>query len=192
MKESCRKGVANHPDPESCGVGRKDDAEALTGARAGEVLSREIKVPGTPTPLPVAEGNTGGDVIASPTRAQRGRRPSACTETPRTGTGISRGSPRCHLSVERAGKAGGRTPAMYGHGKSDRPEVPGMQANKVRLRTAEPVEGRGLAKGNSLGSDTSRTQSRIDGVSTGLERVRLAAKRDKKARFTALMHHATD
>ena len=49
MKESCRKGVANHPDPESCGVGRKDDAEALTGARAGEVLSREINVSGTPT-----------------------------------------------------------------------------------------------------------------------------------------------
>ncbi len=42
MKESYRKGVANHPDPESCGVDRKGGAEALTGARAGEVLSREI------------------------------------------------------------------------------------------------------------------------------------------------------
>ena len=43
MRESYRKGVANHPDPESCGVDRKGGAEALTGARAGEVLSREIK-----------------------------------------------------------------------------------------------------------------------------------------------------
>ncbi|MDH3463570.1 MAG: reverse transcriptase domain-containing protein [Acidimicrobiia bacterium] len=94
--------------------------------------------------------------------------------------------------MERAGKAGGRTPAMYGHGKSDRSVVPEMQVNKVRLRTAEPTEGRGLAKGNSLRSDTSRTQSRMDGVTSGLERVRLAAKRDKDARFTALMHHATD
>ena len=42
MRESYRKGVANHPDPESCGVDRKGGAEALTGARAGEVLSREI------------------------------------------------------------------------------------------------------------------------------------------------------
>jgi hypothetical protein len=41
MKESHDEGVATHIDPESCGVARKGDAEALTGARAGRVLSRE-------------------------------------------------------------------------------------------------------------------------------------------------------
>jgi hypothetical protein len=41
MKESYVKGLANHNDPESCGGARKSDGEALTGARAGRVLSRE-------------------------------------------------------------------------------------------------------------------------------------------------------
>ena len=190
MKESCRKGVANHPDPESCGVDREGGAEALTGARAGEVSSREINVPGTPTPLLAAEGNTGRDGSASPSRARRGRRPSACTETPRTGTGRSQGPPWMDGTVERAGKARGRTPAMHDPGKSDGPIVPKKQTNKAPPWATESAEERGPAKGNSPESDTSRTQSRID-VPSGLERVRLAAKRDKNARFTALLHHVT-
>ena len=44
MKESYVKGLANHNDPESCGGARKGKAEALTGERAGRVLSPEIKV----------------------------------------------------------------------------------------------------------------------------------------------------
>ena len=41
MKESYGEGVATHADPESCGVVCKDRVEALAGARAGRVLSRE-------------------------------------------------------------------------------------------------------------------------------------------------------
>jgi len=41
MKESYGEGVATHTDPESCGVARKGGVEALTGARAGQVFSRE-------------------------------------------------------------------------------------------------------------------------------------------------------
>ena len=41
MKESHRKGAANHPDPESCVRHREVRCEALTGARAGWVWSRE-------------------------------------------------------------------------------------------------------------------------------------------------------
>jgi hypothetical protein len=44
MKESHGKGVANHPDPESCGGHRKVDGEALTGAQAGRALSCEINI----------------------------------------------------------------------------------------------------------------------------------------------------
>ena len=51
MKESYRTELAAHPDPESCGVVRKDNHEALTGADAGEVLSREISQPVSPTLL---------------------------------------------------------------------------------------------------------------------------------------------
>jgi RNA-directed DNA polymerase len=42
MKESYGEGVASHTDPKSCGGGSNATAEALIGARAGGVLSREI------------------------------------------------------------------------------------------------------------------------------------------------------
>jgi RNA-directed DNA polymerase len=58
MKVRYRKGIANHPDPESCGGGREGVIEALTGERAGQPLSREIKQSGTPTLLSEAEGHT--------------------------------------------------------------------------------------------------------------------------------------
>jgi hypothetical protein len=41
MKESHDEGVATHIDPESCAVVRENGGEALTGARAGQPLSRE-------------------------------------------------------------------------------------------------------------------------------------------------------
>jgi hypothetical protein len=44
MKESYVKGLANHNGPESCGGARKGEAEALTGERAGRVLSREMEI----------------------------------------------------------------------------------------------------------------------------------------------------
>ena len=43
MREPHIEGVATHDDPESCAVVREADGEALTGARAGTVLSREIR-----------------------------------------------------------------------------------------------------------------------------------------------------
>jgi group II intron reverse transcriptase/maturase len=50
------------------------------------------------------------------------------------------------------------------------------------------MEGRGLAKGNPNQQNASRTPSRNDAPSA-LERVRQAAKGNKDAKFTALMHH---
>src|SRR6202051_1245455 len=50
------------------------------------------------------------------------------------------------------------------------------------------MEGRGLAKGNLPQQNSSRTRSRKDAPSA-LERVRQAAEKDKKLRFTALLHH---
>ena len=44
MKESYVKGLANHDDPESCVAARKSVGEALTGVRAGWVLSREMNL----------------------------------------------------------------------------------------------------------------------------------------------------
>jgi len=42
MKVRYRKEIANHPDPESCGVRREAQAEALTGETTGQPSSREI------------------------------------------------------------------------------------------------------------------------------------------------------
>ena len=41
MRESYGEGVATHTGPESCGAACKGGVEALTGVRAGRVLSRE-------------------------------------------------------------------------------------------------------------------------------------------------------
>jgi RNA-directed DNA polymerase len=75
-----------------------------------------------------------------------------------------------------------------GPGKSDRPTVPGKSPNNAGQPVAEGMEGNGLAKGNLLEQNASRTPSRKDAPSE-LERVRQAAKKDKKLRFTALLHH---
>jgi len=73
-------------------------------------------------------------------------------------------------------------------GKSDRPVVPKKSPNNAGQPATEGMEGRGLAKGNLPQQNASRTPSRNDALSA-LERVRQAAKEDKKLRFTALLHH---
>ena len=75
-----------------------------------------------------------------------------------------------------------------GLGKSDSPTVPGKSPNNAGQPAAEGMEGKGLAKGNLPQQNASRTPSRKDAPSE-LERVRQAAKKDKKLRFTALLHH---
>jgi group II intron reverse transcriptase/maturase len=80
---------------------------------------------------------------------------------------------------------------MNERGKSERRVVPGKLPNKAAEPAAEGVEGRRLAKGNSPGCNASRTQSRTNAPSA-LERVRLAARENRKLRFTALLHHVYD
>src|SRR5258708_28492921 len=75
-----------------------------------------------------------------------------------------------------------------GPGKSDSPVVPEKSPNKAGQPVAEGMEGRGLAKGNLPQQNASRTPSRKD-ASSAQERVRQAAGKDKKLRFTALLHH---
>ena len=77
---------------------------------------------------------------------------------------------------------------MDEHGKSDRSGVPGNSPNNASEQATEAREGRERTKGNTPERNVLRTQSRA-GASTALERVRQAAKRDRKQRFTALLHH---
>src|SRR5664279_1233899 len=80
---------------------------------------------------------------------------------------------------------------MNDRGKSDSRVVPVKRANNTGQPVAEPVEERRLAKGNTDQQNASRTLSRDVGASSALERVRQAARKDRNARFTALLHHVT-
>jgi len=79
---------------------------------------------------------------------------------------------------------------MHGNGESYSGVVPTKQPNKGGRPSAEVVEERPLVKENTEQPNQCRTQRRESGPS-GLERVREAAKKDGKVRFTALLHHVT-
>ena len=79
---------------------------------------------------------------------------------------------------------------MYDSGESYSVVVPAKQPNKSEPSPAEVVEERTLTKENTQEPNPCRTQSRESGPS-GLERVREAAKRDSKLKFTALLHHVS-
>jgi RNA-directed DNA polymerase len=87
---------------------------------------------------------------------------------------------------------------MNGRRKSDRPVVATKSANKAGtvandagVLAAERVEPRGLAEGKTPRQNTNRAQDRAT-VQSALGRIRQAAVKDKKVRFTSLMHHIYD
>ncbi len=77
---------------------------------------------------------------------------------------------------------------MHEPEKSDSVVVAVKRANKAERSVAEPVEPRTGTKGNANQQSTRRAQDR-ESVSQALERVRLAARRGKKEKFTSLLHH---
>jgi len=100
--------------------------------------------------------------------------------------------------AERSEKARGHNSDMNVSGKSHSSIVPEKPANKGRVPgPAELAEGRGLTKENIQQTLLDRTQSREkDGKpfrprSRGLVGVREAARRDRRLKFTNLLHHFT-
>ena len=79
---------------------------------------------------------------------------------------------------------------LHGDRESDSVIVPAKQPNKSGEAPAEAVEGRTLTKENLDQPNQYRTQKRKS-WSSRLARVREAAKKDKKLKFTALLHHVT-
>ena len=79
---------------------------------------------------------------------------------------------------------------MNDSGKSDKPIVPKKHANKASGRpdAAERVEGRGLTERNPGEQTRFWTQGQVD-LSHALDRIRAAARRNGKEKFTALWHH---
>ena len=191
MQESHRKDPASHPDPESCVGGRKDAGEALTGAHAGQPSSCEIRYSGVPTPLCEAEGHTEGGATGKPpedpaqseTLSMRGNPLHGKREIPRV--------PVADGGAGRSGKVVDLKPDTHARGKSDDRVVPEKPPNNDGDDpSAEAVEGRRSTEGNTLPEAASRTQSRLDAW-VALQRVRVVARRDRRARFTALLHHVT-
>lgn len=221
MKEPHIEGVATHDDPESCADPRKGAGEALTGARIGRVLSREILSTGCPhrsgsgrqhDPVRYCECLVGP--ARSETLSMYGNSVRENREIP----------PAARLGWEtgRPGKTESK-PGMNGGGKSDSRIVPTKFPN-TKKGTEEPPQGRPYtgtkvetpetAKGGPKGRQPRRMESeegmegrrlakgnageqntfRTQGrgdVPRALDRVRQAAKRDKEAKFTTLMSHVT-
>jgi RNA-directed DNA polymerase len=94
--------------------------------------------------------------------------------------------------VGRSKKAKSRNFDMHVCGESDGLVVPTKRANKAvaEALAAESAEERRSTKGNAPQAHSRRTQSR-GCESQGLWRVRQAARRDRRVRFTALLHHIT-
>ena len=77
---------------------------------------------------------------------------------------------------------------MNGQEKSGPAIVAGKPTNEAERSGSEPVEPRAGTEGNADQQSTSRAQNR-EAVTQALERIRQAARRNRKEKFTALMHH---
>ena len=91
---------------------------------------------------------------------------------------------------DRLAKAASHEANMHARGESDGWVVPAKPSNKGASSPAEMVEGSRPAEGNIGGINTSRNQSR-EIVSRGLAGVRESARKDKKRKYTSLLHHVT-
>ncbi len=80
--------------------------------------------------------------------------------------------------------------SMHVVGESDSREVPTKCPNKGGKPLAEGMEGRRLTKENTEQTTASQTQSWIN-AKKRLRGVREAAKKDRRLRFTALLHHVS-
>lgn len=90
----------------------------------------------------------------------------------------------------RLGKAAGLTPNMHVTEESDGRIVPSKAPNKGGRPSAEVLEGRRPTKEHIQQATASRTQRRAS-ASSALLGVREVARREKRTRFTALLHHVT-
>src|SRR5688572_19074393 len=81
---------------------------------------------------------------------------------------------------------------MESHRKSDRVVVPEKRPNNAQGRAAEVVEERTLTEGNTDESGGTQTRSWKLVPMPGLDRVREAARRNRKMQFTALLHHVDE
>ncbi len=200
MQEPYKEGVAPHLGPES-GTGEGNlMGEALTGESVGQVWSSEITSTSVPTLWNGGEGNTNGGMIQrelpfdapeSETLGMRGRSMHGNRETRQAPSQVP--TEGGSGTEGRLGKAVPK-PTRHADRESDGNRVPEKRTNNAWAGVpgaAESVEGRTPPKGNAkrtrLAPDTEPGKRR----GLGLVGVREVARRDKAARFTALLHQVS-
>ena len=99
-------------------------------------------------------------------------------------------TPAADRAAGRSEKALSQTSDRHVEGESDGRIVPTKCPNKGGEPPAEGMEGRRPAEENIGQTTAPRTQSRT-GATSGLLGVREVARKDKRTRFTALLHHVT-
>lgn len=189
MKEPYREGLATHPGPESYAGDREAAGVAMTGVHTGQPLSSEIPVQRADLvsmrgrqherlrqrelPFDAAESKT----LCMCENSLRENREHSATSSPDGGE-------------ERSEKAASRTTDMHVAEKSDGFIVPAKRANNAGPAAAESVEGRDPANENV--DQTLLAPDAVPGKQgIGLAGIRQAASKDRKVRFTALLHHVT-
>ena len=112
MKESHVEGLASRDGPESCVHAREGVGEALTGVRAGRVLSREMIHP------------------------RRKPRPDRGAEAVRVSRRPHRG---CRIGEAAAGPARSETPCTHGNIPHGNREIPRSSAARWEAFAAERI-----------------------------------------------------
>lgn len=79
---------------------------------------------------------------------------------------------------------------MHGDEKSERPVVPASPLNKAGQPAAEAGEGSGLGEENAASATCPGRRAGLS-VPGALDRVRRVAVKDRKVRFTVLLHHVS-
>ncbi len=98
--------------------------------------------------------------------------------------------PEAKCAAGRLEKAMSRKSNMHGDGESDVRVVPTKHPNQGGKALREGGEGRRATKENIGQTTAPRTQSRTSATS-GMSGVREVARKEKRIRFTALLHHLT-
>lgn len=202
MKVPYFEGLAPHKGPESCAGSREAVGEALTGEHTGQPLSGEIATSERRRSPLMRKATAERALCASPHLR------SALSETLCMCGSLLCGnweilSSSCENgSQERLGKRN-RNPCVYDGKRSDASIVPEKLLNNDAdsKASAETAEGRGALMRNTIQPATPGTQRPTKaitvtrtgwkGASAGLQRVRKVAARDKRCRFTALLHHVS-
>ncbi len=172
MKESYREGIANHPDPESCGESRSVDRG--TGGQGIELRNQQSMAP---TLFREAEGHT---AMHATGECEAGRAQSQTPGTPGNSMRENRETPVVPAAsgAGRLAKATSRTASVNAAGESDGDIVATKDPNQGGKPLAEGPERRSPAKGNAGEPSTRRTQGRAS-VSPGLARVREVARKER-------------